>query len=114
MNNRRQNPRFVFNEAVGYQRGGGLPLEGSLADDISQTGLRLSVHEFIPLNTVLELKIQLPGQFQLIPFSAKVVWVKEIPFRDDAWEVGLSLVTSESFSSAIRDYVSINRLESLS
>jgi len=106
MENKRQFPRFSFNEPVGYQRGGSSSLEGSVAEDISQTGLKLSVSEFIPLNTVLDLQIQLPGQMRLVSARAKVVWIKETAHRDDAWEVGLQLVGSESFSSAIKDYVS--------
>ncbi len=112
MENRRLAPRFSFNEPVGYQRGGGIP-EGSIAEDISQTGLKLSVSEFIPLNTTLELQIQLPGQEQLVCAHTKVVWVKEIPHRDDAWEIGLHLISGESFSEAIRQYVNLRNLESL-
>jgi hypothetical protein len=115
MENKRQFPRFSFNEPVGYQKGGEYSsLEGSVAEDISQAGLKLSVGEFIPLHTILELQIQLPGQIKLVPARAKVVWVKEIPHRDDAWEIGLQLVSSESFSSAIKDYVSSHRFGSLS
>lgn len=115
MENKRQFPRFSFNEPVGYQRGGRSSFEGSVAEDISQTGLKLSVNEFIPLNTVLDLQIQLPGQMNLVPARAKVVWVKEVPHRDDAWEVGLQLIGSESFSEAIKDYVNYrHRFGSLS
>ena len=89
-------------------------MEGSVAEDISQAGLKLTIHEFIPLNTVLELQIQLPGQMKLVPARAKVVWVNEMPHRDDAWEIGLELVSSEAFSSAIKDYVSHHRFGSLS
>ena len=113
MYNRRQHPRFSFNEPVGYCRGGDDPLAGSLADDISQTGLKLSVNEFIPLNTILELQIQLPGQEQLVSARTKVVWVKEMPHRDDAWEIGLQLISSDAFSSAISNYVNLRRPEAL-
>ncbi|MBF0489391.1 MAG: PilZ domain-containing protein [Candidatus Omnitrophica bacterium] len=114
MENKRKHPRSSFSEPVGYQRREDLPLEGSVAGDISQTGLKLSVNEFIPLNTILELQIQLPGQVQLVPAHAKVVWVREASHREDAWEIGLQLVSSENFSLAIREYVNRNRFESLS
>ena len=114
MENRRQHPRFSFNEPVGYQKlGEDSPVEGSVAEDISQTGLKLSVSEFIPLNTVLELQIQLPGQSQLLPARAKVVWVKEVPHQDDRWELGLQLIDGESFSSAVREYIGLHQPGSL-
>ena len=112
MDNRRQYPRFPFYEPVGYQKYRDLPLEGSIAGDISQTGLKLNVSEFIPLHSTLELQIQMPGQTQVIPTRAKVVWVREIPHQDNSWQVGLELVPDESASFAIRDYIGLRRLES--
>ena len=114
MENKRRFPRFSFNEPVGYQRGEVSSLEGSVAEDISQTGLKLSVNEFIPLNTVLDLQIQLPGQMRLVSARAKVVWVNEVAHRDDAWEIGLQLIDGDSFSSAVKDYVHHHRYGSLS
>ncbi len=111
MENRRQFVRVPFYEPVGYQRQEGSLLEGSLARDISREGLRLSVNEFIALNAILELQIQLPGQTQVITTRAKVVWIRETPYRDDNWQAGLQLVASEAFSSAIQDYIGLRRLE---
>ena len=113
MLNRRQFRRFSFNEPVGYQKEKDYPMEGSLAEDISQSGLKLSVNEFVALNTVLELQIQLPGRIQLIPARAKVVWVQEMPFRDDVWEIGLELIPDSFSSSAIRNYVSLRGTENM-
>ncbi|MBI3602183.1 MAG: PilZ domain-containing protein [Candidatus Omnitrophica bacterium] len=111
MENRRQFVRIPFYEPVGYQRQEASTLEGSLARDISQGGVKLRVNEFIALNTILELQIQLPGQIQLMKAHAKVVWARELPYRDDGWQVGLELIASESFSLAIRDYIGLRRFE---
>jgi hypothetical protein len=113
MEEKRRYPRFSFNEPVGYQKEG-QSLEGSLADDISQTGIKLSVSQFIPLNTELELQVQLPGQLGVIPAHGKVVWIREVPHRDDAWEVGLRIDQDEEFKLAIQEYITLYRLESLS
>ena len=111
MDNRRQFVRIPFYEAVGYQRLEQSSLEGSLAGDISQGGLKLSVNEFIPLETVLELQIRLPGQIQVIPARAKVVWIKELPYRDDSWEIGVQLAPNTPSLFAIRDYIGLRRFE---
>lgn len=113
MENKRRYPRFSFSEPVGYQ-GDGRILEGSLAEDISQTGIKLSVSQFIPLNTLLELHIQLPNQVEVVAVQGKVVWIREIPYRDDAWEIGLHIQPNEAFSSAIQDYISLHQFGSFS
>ncbi len=111
MENRRQFVRIPFYEPVGYQKQEESCPEGSIARDISQGGLRLSVNNFIALNTILELQIQLPGQSQMITVHAKVIWIREIPYRDDSWQVGLQLMASELFLSAIRDYIGLRRFD---
>ena len=109
MDNRRKNIRFPFDEPIGYQRYENAPLEGSVGEDISLSGLKIRVNSFIPLNTVLDLHIHFPSQVQVTPARAKVVWVKEMPFRDDSWEMGLELVLSESSRTAFRNYVGIDQ-----
>ncbi len=109
MQDRRQCERFPIYEPAGYQRKQELPIEGSIAEDISLTGLKLKVNEFIPQNSVIELQIHLPGLVQIIPARATVVWVKEIPYRDDSWELGLQLASNEPLSTAIRDYINLRR-----
>jgi hypothetical protein len=110
MDNRRQHARFPFSGPLEYQKNESSPSQGSVAGDISQGGFKLKVNEFLPLGTILEVKIQLPGRLQVIPAHAKVVWVKEIPFRDDGWEVGLELIAKEA-SSAIREFIGLHRFD---
>ena len=112
MENRRQYVRFPFSEPIGYQRYREGPLEGSVAKDLSISGLKLCVNEFIPLNTVLEVQINLPNQTAVIPARAKVVWVREISYRDDGWEIGLQLMLSESSLSTLREFVGIDQRDS--
>ena len=79
-------------------------MEGSIAQDISPYGLKLRVNTCIPQNTILNLQISIPGQVQFVPAQAKVVWIRELPFRDDGWEIGLQLTTKVS-SPSIEDYI---------
>src|ERR1041385_5961121 len=98
MENKRKFPRFSLSEPVSYTREGSSP-EGSLSEDVSEAGIKLSVSQFIPGNTLLELQIQLPGQPGVVPARARVIWVKEVAYRDDAWEVGLQIENSPEFLS---------------
>src|SRR3569623_606693 len=104
MENKRRFLRFSFSEPVGYHKEGQTP-EGSLSEDISEAGIKLNVSQFVPLNTVLELAIQLPGHVGVIPTHGKVVWIREVPYRDDAWEMGVELEPNQQFSSAVQDYI---------
>jgi hypothetical protein len=113
MENKRKFPRFSLSEPVGYSREGQAP-EGSLSEDVSETGIKLTVSQFVPRNTLLELQIQLPGKVGVIPARAKVIWVKEVAYRDDAWEIGLQIEASPEYLSAVHDYISFYRFESLS
>ena len=58
-----------------------------ITKDISQTGIRFFVHDFIPLNSLVRVKVKI----KKIPFSfealAKVVWAKKDPYSNK-YEVG--------------------------
>ena len=88
--NNRQYPRFSFRESVAYQTGDA-PSSGSLAGDISQGGLRLTVKEFIPLNTVVNLNILLSDPVRVVPAKGRVVWVREDP-NGERFDVGIQFV----------------------
>lgn len=112
MDNRRQYQRFPFYESVGFQRRDDAPAEGSLSEDISLKGVKLNVNEFIPLNTILELQIHIPGQARMVFVNAKVVWVRESPKRVDGWQVGLEINDNGSFLVDLENYIKYLRFES--
>ena len=88
--NNRQYPRFPFRESVAYQTGDA-PSSGSLAGDISEGGVRLTVNEFIPLNTVISLNIRLSDPARVVPAQGRVVWVREDP-DGERFDVGIQFV----------------------
>ena len=61
-------PRFLFSEPVAYAYPE-VTVNGSVAGNISLSGISLRVQGFVPMGAVLELQIRL-GQ------SPKVIWVK--------------------------------------
>ncbi len=110
MQDRRKFIRVPFYEPVEYQRSVESALQGAAAKDISQMGLKLSINEYIAENTVVGLQIRLPGQTRIIPASAQVVWVRQAPYRDDAWDVGVRLIAGGE-TSAIQDYIGLRQCE---
>lgn len=90
--NKREHPRSSFREPVGYQTSGeeGLPV-GALAGDISQGGVRIRVQEFIPLRTVLQMKIRMTDPERMVPVKGQVVWVREVP-HSEVYDVGIKFL----------------------
>jgi hypothetical protein len=107
MKDQRNHPRFYFYEPVGYQRPNDLDIQGSMAQDISFKGLRLKGSTCLPLDTLLHLKIALPGQTQFIAVEAKIVWIRQLPLEENSYEMGVEL-TSAITPQSIQDYINVN------
>jgi hypothetical protein len=105
---KRAAPRFLFSQPVAY----GIPevtVNGSIAGNISLSGMSLKVQEFVPMGSVLELQIRL-GQT-----SSKVIWVKAQVVRmrevlsEDCFEIGLKFINDENCKKAIGEYINQTR-----
>ncbi len=105
---KRQYPRFSFNEAVVYQTGEA-PSSGSLAADISHGGVRIRVQEFIPLRTVISMKIHLGNPVRTVPIKGKVVWVREVP-HSEVFDIGIEFLIDPS-NPAVGDHIRSQRFE---
>ena len=103
MMNQRQYPRFEFRQAVEYQMEE-IPSSGSVASDISEGGLRLTVQTFIPLHTIVRLQIHVPGSLRVLPAKGKVVWVREDP-QGDRFDIGIKFVVEQDTASDIHSFV---------
>lgn len=62
--------------------------EGGLSGDISEGGIRLNVKDFIPLGSLMELKVNLANN-QVVECLGKVVWVEKMSTMD-RYQVGLT------------------------
>ena len=111
-NNRRRYQRFPYYESVSLQRAQDFPLEGSLSEDISLSGLKLNISEFIPINTILEVKIHIPTRASLVTVPAKVVWVRESPKCTDGWQIGIELIENQSSLLEIENLTRYLKLKS--
>ncbi len=83
-------------------------MSGSLSGDISEGGLRLSVQEFIPLNTIFRLNIHVSDSARVLPAQGRVVWVREVP-QSDRYDVGIEFIIDQDTGPVLRSYVSSHR-----
>lgn len=78
----------------------------NLSKDISVSGIRIQTNIYLPINTLLEIKITLKNPLQIIRASAKVVWIQGIAIFD-FYEAGLEFInTSNEMIQQLEQYVS--------
>ena len=96
-------PRFEFVEPVTY----GIYeviVNGSIAGNISLSGICLKVQEFVPVGSVLELQIRLGKSPKIIWVKAQVVRIREI-LSYDCFEIGLKFIKDEISMKAIGEFI---------
>ncbi len=78
---------------------------GHLAQDLSQGGLRCFSHEFVPVNTLVNLQIQLKDRMKVIDLQGRVVWVRFQPMTE-TYQLGLEFLDQAVFQrETISDFV---------
>ena len=97
---KRQYSRFSFNEAIAYQTAGETSLSGALGGNISQGGVRIRIQKFIPLRTLVYLKIHLTNPERNIPVKGQVVWIMEVP-HSDTYDAGIEFLKEKYRDPAI-------------
>ncbi len=102
--------RVPFNEAVAYGQGEDSLFNGSLAADLSQSGVRIRVQQFVPLNTIVHLKLHLKNPDRAVPVRGQVVWVREVP-HSESYDVGIQFLEEEHRPADIGKYISARRFE---
>ncbi len=78
---RRQFSRIRLDEPVRYQLKDPTQFGGCLSCDIGAGGIRISVNDFIPLNTELALQVHLSSK-RVVDRKGRVVWVEKFRFAD--------------------------------
>jgi len=99
--------RFSFSRPVGYAMPH-VTINGSVAGNISISGISLRVQKFIPMGTLLELQMRLGDSPKVIWVQAQVVRIREI-LSEDCFEVGLKFVQDEQCTKAVGEYISACR-----
>lgn len=65
--------------------------QGSLMHNLSARGVRMTVHEFLPLNSNLALEIPLTSTAKVVQGTARVVWVNKSG-QGEQYEAGIEFV----------------------
>ena len=107
--NRRGYSRLSFSESVEYTHPD-VTVNGSVAGNISLSGISLKVQEFIPMGTCLELQIPLGSSSKVIWVKGQVVRIREV-LADGCYEIGLKFIKDEASMRAIGAYISAIRSE---
>jgi c-di-GMP-binding flagellar brake protein YcgR len=63
-------------------------LSGHLAQDLSQGGVSVFSHEFVPVNTFINVQIQLKDAMKIMDVQGRVVWVRFQPLTE-MYQLGL-------------------------
>jgi c-di-GMP-binding flagellar brake protein YcgR len=104
LDNRRQFPRFEFDKPVQYQPKEGADSCGALASDISLGGIKITINEFVPLGSVLELGIHIAELGRQVMIKSKVVWIRENTYSE-RFDIGLEFVRDEQTISLIESFL---------
>ena len=107
---KRVSPRFLFSEPVAYTQPEAT-VNGSVAGNISLSGMSLRSQEFIPVGFILELQIRLGKSPKVIWVKAKVARVRK-GLSDDCYEIGLKFIKDEECIKAVGQYINACRYKS--
>jgi hypothetical protein len=112
MDNHRTYPRFTCSESVEYHPPQEESPRGSLSANISLGGIKLTVHEFVPLGTVLKMQINFSNPRRSVPANGKVMWVREIG-AGDRYEIGVEFLREKDTLEKISQVLDDHHFESL-
>ncbi len=73
---------------------------GSLSRDVSAGGLKVIMSEFLPKGSKLKVELFLENVKRLFRARARLVWVEQLPWRDDAFRVGMEFMEIEKRDKA--------------
>jgi hypothetical protein len=107
---KRATPRSLYSEPVFFA----LPevsVNGSIAGNISLSGISIKVQGFVPVGVILELQLRFGQSPKVIWTKAKVVRVRQV-LADDCYEIGLKFVRDEEVTKAIGAFIYASRFES--
>ena len=99
--------RFLFSDPVAF----GQPdfvINGSVAGNISLSGISLKVQSFVPMGIILELQIRLGASPKVIWVRGKVVRIRQV-LSEDCFEIGLKFIKDEASIKAIGEYINAPR-----
>lgn len=102
-------PRFLFSEPVAYAQPEDI-VNGSVAGNVSLSGMSLRVQEFVPVGVILEVQIRLDQSPKVIWAKGQVVRVREV-LSEDCYEIGLKFIENTECVKAVGEYINTCRFK---
>lgn len=90
---KRRHPRLNSRIPMSYRKleTDNAEFKGSLMQDISESGTRMTINEFLPLNSKLSLQIHLTSGRDSVQGACRVAWVRKAAFNEQ-YHVGVEFV----------------------
>jgi hypothetical protein len=107
---KRTAPRILFSEPVEYIQSE-VFVNGSLAGNISLSGVSLRVQGFVPMGSILELQLRFGKSPKIIWARGQVVRIREV-LAEDCYEIGLKFIEDEECIKAVGEYINACRFKS--
>ena len=93
MEDKRRFRRITFKEPVQFRTRGHSEPEGCVGCDLSEVGIRLYSHNFIPIKEEMALTLQVDAEKQ-IDLQGRVVWVQRVP-HSEYYQLGLEFASQQ-------------------
>lgn len=91
MEERRKYIRVPDSSQISYKCISKEHVDEQLTKDVSQGGIRFVVHDFVPKDSYLKIRLTLSKTSASFEAMVRVVWTKRIPYRD-GYELGVEFV----------------------
>ena len=97
--------RIAYKEPVQFRVPGQAEPEGCLACDLSEVGIRLNSHKFIPLQERMAITLPVNDE-DAIDIQGQVVWVQRVP-HSEYYQVGLAFDpdTDDQSLKELQEYI---------
>jgi c-di-GMP-binding flagellar brake protein YcgR len=93
--------RVPFKRAVRFSAyNGGERFDSHIAQDLSQGGLRMLSSEFMPVNSLVSIQIQLKDREKIMDVEGRVKWVRYNPMTE-TYQMGVEFVDDAAFQRAM-------------
>ena len=92
--------RIPFKRAVRFSMGNSQRSDSHIAQDLSQGGLRMLSSEFIPVQSLVSIQIQLKDREKVMDVQGRVVWVRYNPMTE-TYQMGLEFADNAAFQRAM-------------
>ncbi|MBF0330601.1 MAG: PilZ domain-containing protein [Candidatus Omnitrophica bacterium] len=97
--------RVAFHRPIKVKCSGQDVYAGHLTQDISQGGVRVITSDFVPVNSVVTVQVQLKDREKIMELHARVAWVRATAFGE-TYQLGLEFFgDTPRMSEAIGQFV---------